>query len=155
MKVHEIAQVLENHKFFDGMTEAHLSELEGCAKTAHFAAQEVIFRQNEDADAFYIVLDGRIAVDVQTPDRGGATIQTLEAGDVLGWSWLFPPYEWRFDARAVEDTRVIAMDARCLRGKCEADPALGYDLMKRFSQIVIDRLQAQRIQLLDMFAVGS
>ena len=78
-------------------------------------------------------------------------IETLDAGDVLGWSWLFEPYQVRFDARAVETVHAIAYDGACLRGKCEADPVLGYELIKRFARIMTERLQATRIRLLDVY----
>lgn len=85
------------------------------------------------------------------PKRGAITIQTLSAGDVLGWSWLFPPYHTHFGARAIEPIRALSLDAKCLRNKCEEDHDLGYEFMKRFSEVVIQRLQATRLQLLDVY----
>jgi len=79
-------------------------------------------------------------------------IETLEEGDILGWSWLIPPYLWRFDARIVEPTRAIALDGKCLRMKCDENHDLGYELLKRFAHIVTQRLQATRLQLLDIYA---
>ena len=87
------------------------------------------------------------------PQRGAIAIDTVGEGDVLGWSWLIPPYHWHFDARAVEPTRAIALDGRCLRGKCDADHELGYELMKRFAQVIEQRLEATRWQLLDVYGV--
>ena len=116
-----------------------------------FKARETVFQQDEKANHFYILESGKIAIDLSTPGRGVLTIETLGEGQVLGWSWLFPPYEWQYGARAVEDTKAIAMDARCLRGKCETDPALGYDLMKRFSAIMARRMQRARLQVLDIY----
>ena len=78
-------------------------------------------------------------------------IQTIDEGDVLGWSWLFPPYVWHFDVKAVELTRAIAMDGECLRNKCEEDHELGYEIMKRFSHVMVNRLSATRLQLLDIY----
>jgi CRP/FNR family cyclic AMP-dependent transcriptional regulator len=89
------------------------------------------------------------------PSRGAVTLQTLGEGDLLGWSWLFPPYIWQFDARAQEDVRATAFDGACLRTKCDADPALGYDLMKRLARLVSSRLEATRRQLLDVYGPGS
>jgi CRP/FNR family cyclic AMP-dependent transcriptional regulator len=92
---------------------------------------------------------GRLEVFI--PGRGSVTIQTLGSGDILGWSWLIPPYAWRFDARAVEMTRAIALDGKCLRDKCEADHDLGYELLKRIAAILGQRLDATRFRLLDVY----
>ena len=81
-------------------------------------------------------------------------IETIEAGEVVGWSWLFPPYRWHFDARALTPIRATAFDGACLRGKCDDDPALGYDLMSRFAQVMIERLQWTRLRLLDVYGDG-
>jgi CRP-like cAMP-binding protein len=79
----------------------------------------------------------------------------LAAGEVLGWSWLIPPYHWKFDARAIEQTRALALDGKCLRTKCEEDHDLGYELLKRFAQIMEERLQATRLQLLDVYGLRA
>jgi CRP/FNR family cyclic AMP-dependent transcriptional regulator len=94
-----------------------------------------------------------VAVEIFAPQKGPITIETVVEGDVLGWSWLVPPYNWRFDARAMEMTRAVALDGVCLRNKCETDHDLGYELMKRFANIIDRRLQATRLQLLDIYAV--
>jgi hypothetical protein len=92
-----------------------------------------------------------VALEAPGPRKEPRRIQTLDADDVLGWSWLFPPHEWFFDARALELTRAIALDGKCLRGKCEADQRMGYQLMKRFSALVVERLQATRMQLINLY----
>jgi CRP-like cAMP-binding protein len=91
-----------------------------------------------------------VALTLHDP-RGDLTIETVEGGDAVGWSWLFEPYRWHFDAVAVEPVRAVAIDGACLRGKCDADHELGYALMRRFAGIVIDRLQHTRIRLLDVY----
>jgi hypothetical protein len=96
-----------------------------------------------------------VAVELHHPPRGTALIETIEAGEVLGWSWLFPPYRWHFDARALLPVRATAFDGRCLRGKCADDRDLGYELMSRFAQILIDRLQWTRLRLLDVYGRGK
>ena len=88
------------------------------------------------------------------PARGAVVIETIEAGEVVGWSWLFPPYQWHFDARAVSLVRATSFDGVCLREKCEQDPAFGYDLMSRFTQVLIERLQWTRLRLLDVYGDG-
>jgi len=114
-----------------------------------------IFREGEEANEFYIIRDGKVSLEIVSPGKEPIIIQTLESGEVLGWSWLVPPYYWHFDARAVEPTRVVAFDARCLRNKCEEDPKLGYELLKRLVPIIEQRLQATRIQLLDLYGTHS
>lgn len=143
--------ILKEHSFFVGMKQEHIDLLVGCASNVRFRAGEILFQQEQKADQFYLIREGRVAVDIGSADRGTITIQTLEKGDILGWSWLFPPYVWHFDARAMEDTRAIALDGRCLRGKCDDDNNFGYELMKRFSAIMIERLQSTRLQLMDIY----
>lgn len=154
MIIKGIDSLLSEHSFFKGMSEDHLAVLAGCASNVSFKKDEVIFRQNESADSFYIIREGRVTVDIVTTSKV-IRVQTLERDDVLGWSWFFPPHIWHFDAMALEPTRAIAMDARCLRGKCEADTDLGYDLLKRFSAIAVRRLEATRLQTIDMFGSAS
>jgi hypothetical protein len=92
---------------------------------------------------------------VTTPGRGSITFQTVGVGEIVGVSWLVPPYRWTYDARALELTRAIAMDAGCLRGKCEQDHDLGYEVMKRFVPVLVERLQATRLQILDVYGGAS
>lgn len=155
MDTNEMVVALKGLEFFEGVSDAYLLELATCGSPERFGAGQTIFRQQGAAERFYVLMDGRIAVSLETPDRGEVTIQTLVAGDVLGWSWLFPPHIWHFDARAVAETAVIAFDGPCIRARCDADPALGYELMKRFSRVVVRRLQASRAQLTDMFSSAS
>ncbi len=155
MDITNIEHLVKEHPFFKDMQEEHINELIGCASNAHFKAGERIFHQSEHANHFYIITAGRVAVEIESADRGAVTIQTVEPGSVLGWSWLFPPYIWHYDARASEATDTIAFDARCLVGKCESSPALGYDLMKRFSGVLIERLTATHLQLLDMYGASK
>jgi len=154
MNIKEIDALLREHPFFEGMTEDHIAILSGCASNVNFKKEEVIFRQDEKADIFYIIKEGRVTVDIVTTSEV-VRVQTLEKNDVLGWSWFFPPHVWHFDAMAVEPVRAFAMDAKCLREKCEKDPALGYDLLKRFSSIVVNRLEATRLQTIDMFGTSA
>src|SRR5581483_1513183 len=97
------------------------------------AAGAYLFREGGNADRFFLIREGGIALEVDAPGRGALVIETLHAGDVVGWSWLFAPYRWQFDGRAVEASRLVAFDGRCLRDKCEADHELGYQLMRRFA----------------------
>lgn len=146
--------LLAEHPFFRGLEPRYLQLAVGCAANVRFGAGEFIFREGEEADQFYLVRHGRVSLEVFAPDRGPLVVQTLEAGDILGWSWLIPPYQWRFDARALELTRVVALDGKCLRDKCESDHDLGYELLKRFAYIVGQRLDATRLQLLDVYGAA-
>jgi CRP/FNR family cyclic AMP-dependent transcriptional regulator len=140
---------------FEGLEPAQIEFIAGCAQLATADAGERLFREGDQADTFFLVRRGRVALTTHVPGRGDVMIETLEPGEVVGWSWLFEPDKWHFDARAVESTGVVAFDGACLRGKCEADTALGYELMRRFAQVMIDRLQHTRTLLLDVYGDGS
>ncbi len=142
--------LLAEHPFFRDLTPGDLQLITGCAKNARFEAGQLIIREGEDADQFYLIRQGKLSLEVFTP-RGPTQIQTIGAGDVLGWSWLIPPYKWRFDARAIETTRAFALDGKCLRGKCDEDPRLGYELLKRIAAVIAERLHATRLQMLDVY----
>ena len=116
---------------------------------------DTLFREGEEANQFYIIRGGKVALQVYSPGKGSIIIDTLTEGDILGWSWLIPPYQWRFDAVASELTRAIALDGLCLRNKCESDHDLGYELLKRFTSIVDSRLESTRLRLLDMYDSNS
>jgi len=139
--------------FFAGMKKEHLQLLVGCASNVRFDAGEFILREGQAASSCYLIHHGKVALEVFAPRRGPITIQTLGEGDILGWSWLVRPYQWRFDARAVELTRAIALDGGCLRQKSEADCCLGYELWKRFAEVMVERLQAARFQLINIYDV--
>ena len=143
--------VLAEVPLFEGMDAERLELLAGCASNVHFEPGEVLFREGDEANAFYVIRGGTVALEAFVPARGGMTIETIDAGEVVGWSWLFPPYRWHFDARALAQVRATAIDGACLRGKCDDDPALGYDLMRRFAQVMIERLQWTRLRLLDVY----
>ena len=148
-------ELLAEVPLFAGLGAERLELLAGCASNVGFAAGEAISRAGEPADTFYVIRRGTVAIELFAPARGALTVETLEAGEVVGWSWLFPPYRWNFDARALSAVRATAFDGSCLRGKCEADPALGYDLMKRFAQVFVERLQWTRLRLLDVYGDGG
>jgi len=146
-----LERILAEHPFFKGLEEPYLQLLVGCASNVRFNAGEVVFREGEQANQFYLIRQGKVAVETFAPSRGPIIVQTLGEGEVLGWSWLVAPYRWRFDGRAVELTRAIALDGECLRGKCEEDHNLGYELMKRVSHVMEKLVEATRLQLLDVY----
>ena len=151
MTIHSLEAVLAEHPFFRDLPGPHLDTVTGCVSNVVFQAGEFVFREGQAADRFYVVREGRVAVEVFVPNKGPVTIETIEGGEVLGWSWLFPPYRAHFDARALNAVRALALDGTCLRAKCEKDPALGYELTTRFTKVVVARLEATRMQLLDLY----
>jgi len=144
--------ILSQHPFLRGLDPATLSLIVGCASNVRFNADEILFEEGDSAAQVFIVRSGKVAIEMNVPGRGAVTIHTVSEGDILGWSWLVPPYEWHFRARATELTRAIALDATCLRTKCEQDARLGYELMKRFAGILEDRIESMRLQLLDIYS---
>jgi len=143
--------ILAQHPFFRDLDPAYRQFIVECAGNVRFQAGEYLCHEGEAANQFYLIRQGRVALQIFVPGKGPNTFLTVEAGEVLGWSWLFPPYRWQFDVRAVELTRAIGFDGQCLRTKCEADHALGYALMQRCARIMTERLQAARLQLLDFY----
>jgi CRP/FNR family transcriptional regulator, cyclic AMP receptor protein len=150
-----LARLLKESPFLRGIEERHLEFLTGCASNVRYAADEFLFKEGQEAAASYLLREGRVALEIDVPGRGAVQIQTVEAGEVLGWSWLYPPYRWQFDARAVEPVRAFALDGNCLRAKCEADHDLGYEVVKRLLYQVHVRLERTRMQLLDIYRANS
>ncbi len=155
MQTHSLEQILAEHPFFEGLKPEYVALLVGCASNVVFHAGEYIMSEGDPADHFYIIRQGMVARELAAPGHGAIPIQTEGEGDVLGWSWLIPPHRWRFDGRAVELTRAIALDGACLRGKCDEDHDLGYELLTRFSQEIVERLENARLQLLDMYSANT
>ena len=143
--------VLGDQPFLKGLPPAHLVAIAECAHPVTFASGEYVFHEGDPANHFYIITYGQVSLELYVPGRGSHVIQTVEKDEVLGWSWLFPPYRWHFDGRALTMIRAIDFNGLCLRGKCDADHDLGYDLMQRFAQTMMARLQATRLQLLDVY----
>lgn len=139
---------------FAGLAPEQLKLIAGCAHNEHVAAGTLLVREGEPAERFYLIRQGSVALEVHTPAGSPLMIETLQNGDVVGWSWLFAPYRWQLDARATSSCALIEFDGACLRGKCEADHELGYRLMSRFAASLIETLQATRIQLLDVYGRG-
>ena len=146
-----IADLTAESPALAGLDRRHLDLIAGCGENVRFAGGEPLFRAGETADRFYLIRQGSVALELVVPQREPVTIETLHEGELLGWSWLFEPHRWVFDAHAVEDVAAVAFDGACLRGKCEADHELGYQLMRRFAAVLVDRLQATRLQLLDVY----
>jgi CRP-like cAMP-binding protein len=146
-----IKELLESHPFFAGLTPSALELIAGCASNVHFAEGVTIFDEGEPASLFYVIRHGTVALEVHSPAKGPLIIDTMGEGEVLGWSWLVPPYRYFSAARATTPVRATALDGACLRGKCDADAELGYQLLKRVTTVMYERLQSARIRLLDLY----
>lgn len=146
-----LERLLSEHPFFKELDPRYIQLIAGCAREVTFKAGEFIFREGDPSSHFWLIRNGKISLEVFAPGRGPIMIETLGEGDVMGWSWAVPPYRKQYDARALELTRALEFDAMCIRGKCDEEPKLGYELFKRFSQIIGQRLQATRIRLLDIY----
>ena len=143
------------HPFLIGLSQHHIKLLADCAMKTHFATGESIFREGETANRFYLIEQGEVALEA-TPSGGTpAVIDTVQSGDLLGWSWLFPPYIWHFSARAVKPTTAIFLYGTILREYCDQDHTLGYELFKRMSEVMIRRLQFARTRLLASYSEGG
>ncbi len=146
-----IEPVLAAQPFFQGLAAPHIQELAACAHRINFNAGEFLCRAEEQASRFYLILAGRVSVEIFSARRGPMTLQTLGEGEVLGWLWYDKPYHWHLDARAVNLTRTVSLDVACLQQKCEADHDLGYELMKRYAHSLAKAFRVSSLQLTDMF----
>jgi CRP/FNR family transcriptional regulator, cyclic AMP receptor protein len=151
MPIRTIDELIADVPAFAGMREDQLETIAGCATNVQLEADSHLFRHGDAANTFYVMRTGSVALELFVPAHEPVTLQTLHEGDLIGWSWLFPPYRWQFDAHVLEPSRAISFDGACLRGKCDADHELGYELMRRFAQVMTERLQATRLQLMDVY----
>ena len=146
-----IEPLLAAHPFFQGLEPRHLQDIAPCASRVSFAAGQFLCRTEEEAKQFFLIHHGRVAVEIFRARRGPVTIQTLSEGDVLGWLGFIKPYHWHFDARALEITRVISLEVKCLRDRCETNHNLGYELMKRYAHSLAVQFRVNKLQLMDMY----
>jgi len=141
----ELEAAVAAHPFLIGINAPHIRVVADCAMRCQFSAGEVIFRKGDTANRFYLIERGKVALE---SSAGGQVVRIdeISGGDLLGWSWIFPPYVCHFAARAIEPTKAIFLYG-ILRDYCEADPALGYVLFKRMSEVMMRRLQTARVKL--------
>jgi CRP/FNR family transcriptional regulator, cyclic AMP receptor protein len=142
------------HPFLAGLNRTQLALLTDCAMATHFKAGETILREGEFANRFYLIETGKVVLESGLGLGETVVIETIGAGDLLGWSWMFPPYVWHFTARAIAPTEAIFFYGTILREYCERDHSLGYELLKRMSAVMIKRLQAARSKMLAIQARG-
>jgi CRP-like cAMP-binding protein len=145
-------ELLASQPFLAGLTPGQMDKLSLWSKRKVFHAGVRLFEEGARADRFWLIREGHITLDTHVPGRGNVIMETLGPGAVLGWSWLFPPYRWHFSASAVETTMAIEFDGPGIREMCEQNHDLGYELMRRFLLVVVDRMQATRLRLLDLYA---
>lgn len=150
-----IKSLLQQHPFFEGLDAAFLDTISGCGKNVVFQPGEEIMKEGDPADFFFVIRHGLVSLLSLSPGRPAVTMQTLQEGDILGWSWLFPPWKWQFGARAETLVRLVQIDAKCLRTKCDNHPAMGYEFAKRFAQVMVERLNWARMQLLKLYDVPN
>ncbi len=147
-----LERIIAEHPFFADLDQPFITLLVGCASNVRFRTGDYIFREGDPANTFYLIREGKVAVEILSPQHEAINIATLEAGEILGWSWLLAPYQWKHQARAITNVRALALDGKCLRGKCEENHDLGYEILKRFARIIEQRLESTRLQLLDVYA---
>ncbi len=146
-----IEGIVAVHPFSKDLDPQHQAWLCECAALERFAAQQSLFFEGAEADRFFLVHAGRLVLQTFAPGQGGATIQTLGAGDTLGWSWLYPPHQWHFGAVAIEPVETVTLSARALRERMGANSDFGYAIAYRIGQVLLERLQATRLRLLEIY----
>ncbi len=151
VKIKHIRDLLREHPFFVGMKPRYLDLIAGCGEIAHFDAGTFLMKEGEDAKRFFLIRKGAVAVETFCPVKGALTVARAGEGDVVGFSWLFPPYRVMFDAHALTAVDTVALHGECFRGKADEDHELGYELLTRFSRLLLDQLSATRRQLLDIY----
>jgi len=145
-----IEETLGATRMFRNLTPEQLRGVAALGEEAEFADGAALLVEGEPADSFFLIRDGFVTLQTGSPS-GAITIETLHNGDPVGWSWLFEPYLTHFDARSRGITRAVRIDAATLRERCTREPELGYELMRSFASVLVERLQATRIQLLDVY----
>lgn len=154
MNATPIRDLLAAQQVLRDLEPADIDLIAGCGHNEVFPAGAFLAHEGDQANHFFIVREGQVALEMHA-STGPLLIDTIGAGNLVGWSWLFAPYRWVFDVAAIQTTHAVVIDAACLRDKCDADPAFGYRVMKRFAQVIVDRLQTTRVRLLDLYGAGN
>ncbi len=154
MEKEALKEKLKQHPFTKGLSEAHLQKLVTLVSEETFMPGEILFHEGDEARSLYLIESGKIALSTYIPGRGSLMIETAGPGEVVGWSSAVPPRRKYFDAKAIDDAQALVLDGEKLLVLCEEDHHLGYEIFKRLLQVVAHRLQATRIQLLDIYGLG-
>jgi CRP/FNR family cyclic AMP-dependent transcriptional regulator len=155
MAVEGLGRIVGEHALFKGLGREFLDLVAGCAKNVRFPEGAYLYHEGDSADEVFLIREGQVTMEISAPGQGSMVVQTMGPNELVGLSWIVPPYRWAYDARAATDLRAISLDATCLRGKCDADPGLGYEVMKRIAPIIVERLHATRMQMLDLYGERS
>ena len=147
-----VVKVLKTHSFLAGMPDEYVELIADCSQEKEFLKGQHLLRFQQTADEFYFLLSGQVTILNHVPGRKTAELETISSPNVLGWSWLMPPYRWHFDVKAKTDVKSIYVHAACLRGKMQTDTVFGCEMYSRFIEIIVDRLQAARLQGMDIYA---
>jgi CRP/FNR family transcriptional regulator, cyclic AMP receptor protein len=142
-----VAAALADHPFLSAIPVGSLCRLAAHVQPCTYPAGQVIMREGQPADRFFLIRQGLVRLDIEVPGTDVVEVETLGADAVLGWSWLFPPYRWQLTATAVARTSTLAFDSDAVQAVMAADPLLGYELMRRFAGVIFDRLTATRMRL--------
>lgn len=146
-----MVDIISGHPFFQGLSSENLAFAASCSKNILFNEGQVIANPGDSANDFYLIREGQVSISLELPPRKTFVFQTLSENDILGLSWLIPPYRWTVSARAIKATHAIALDGSCMRKKCEENPQLGFILMKHLVEILAAREEAVRLRLLDVY----
>ncbi|MCB0258716.1 MAG: cyclic nucleotide-binding domain-containing protein [Calditrichaeota bacterium] len=148
-----IKKYIKEHPFFQDFQAEQLDKIVEFASHMSFDPDQYVFRDGEEANAFFLIMKGIISLEVHAPNRGPVSIEWISAGDVMGWSWLYPPHRWHFDARAKEETHVIILNGKKLREMIEEDHEFGYYMLRKIARVVEDRLQATRVKMMQVYDI--
>jgi CRP-like cAMP-binding protein len=151
MTITDLSSVLAKQDFFKDFASEDLHLIAGCAKNVTYPANTLLGEIDGSANSFYLLRKGLISIETHLAHKGTQVVQVVHPGDIIGWSWIFPPYKWSYDVRTIEEVTVTEFDGACLRAKCDAQPALGYRLMRQFSSLIAERLQHSRMRLMDIY----
>lgn len=150
----EVRDLIAQHCFTRDLAPHYVDEIVEHAEVRRYPEGSWLFTEGGAADEFHLLVDGRVAIQTHSPGRGDLVVDTVEACETVGWSWLVPPYRWFFSARAVTDVRVVTVDAAALRALAERDPALGFALMQQVASVMLGRMQAARVRLVDVYGIA-
>lgn len=148
-------EVLKGHPFFEGVSDEHLDFLVSVARPLHVEANRFLFRQGADADCFLVVHNGDLALELHVGAKGARIIQTVGPGEVVGWSWLYPPHRWMYDGRALNTIECLCLNGEQVRTRMADDHDFGYEILKRFGDVIVQAFNRTRLQLLDVYGNGG
>ncbi|HEX7106216.1 MAG TPA: cyclic nucleotide-binding domain-containing protein [Acidothermaceae bacterium] len=151
----DLTQLLSEQPIFSDLGNDMFALVAGCAHNEHFGVDEYLFRTGEPADRFFLVRRGLVALELVRTAGSRLIVDTVSTGEIAGLSWLVPPYRWNLDARAVEETSAVSIDASCLRRKCDDEPRVGYVLLQRVSSAMYQRMHAARVRMADVYGVPA